>query len=345
MSKQSIAERQAARQRAAAEEAEEAAKEIAANLANVKPPPKTQSQGVMERIEGVGIHEIDLGLLRLPDVYARVPSEYKPGNKKFDDLLNEIRSSGRKNSTPIVVRQRESAEGPYYEVVAGTRRYHVLEHLRKEAEAIEKLKPVGERQRIQVKAVCQVEHKLSDLELDRAHVKENLHREDKSVLSSGRTFSLMLKSGRYESLRQMCTYLGVNAGNVSTAIGLLDDAPPGLWDAVVDPHEIRWSQAKKLLRAFKLAEFQDWCERNANRRELQAADLMAKVSDLLARQKGGEVAKQQTVVEQLRGGKYKFVLPEGVSESRRALGRSVLAKVIASDDDDDFLKQIRSLVG
>lgn len=146
---------------------------------------------------------------------------------EFLELKEQIRLAGR-NVQPIKVRRAGSDDAghPKFEIVFGHRRHRACLDLGLPVAAL-------------------VED-VSDVELFAQMDRENRGRENLSAWEQGMMYKRALELGLFPSQRQLATAIGVQSGNVSTAIQLAS-LPPEVVAAFGSPLELqfRWGAALK----------------------------------------------------------------------------------------------------
>ena len=148
---------------------------------------------------------------------------------EFERLKAEIQVAGR-NVQPIKVRPLEQAGGGVsYEIAFGHRRHRACYELSLPVASI-------------------VEH-LSDAQLFGEMERENRERQDLSPWEQGVMYKRAIDEGLFPSLRGLATSIGVQAGNVSTAIQLAS-LPDEVVAAFPSPLSLQFRWATPLKDAF-----------------------------------------------------------------------------------------------
>lgn len=248
--------------------------------------------------------DIDIRALFVRDGYGRSAGEF--AGPEFEDLKASIAATNG-NLVPIIVRPVPVNGEMKYEIIAGQRRY-------------EACKALGRA------TVLADERDLSDADADVLHDIENAKRTDKRPYSQALTFIQMMASGRYATQAALAEALGRTPGPVSQRISLIEKAPAGMWERVVDPETVKDADGRVLLKAYSQPEFL---------KALKHAGKQIKVAELLRwakAKKDADAGKTvaDRIAEKQRGKDFHLVLPGELPAEVRAKIRE-FARKLASE--------------
>jgi len=179
----------------------------------------------------------------------------------FQSLKQEISSAGR-NVQPIKVRRLPGKP----EDAAGVARYEIVFGHRRHRACLELGIPVAS-----------IVAEMSDAELFMEMDRENRERQNLSPWEQGVMYKRALEDGLFPSLRRLAADLGVQQGNVSTAIQLAS-LPTELVSAFPSPLTLQFRWAKDLMQALST----DRAGTLKRARELSMLDPRPAAKDVLA---------------------------------------------------------------
>jgi len=181
----------------------------------------------------------------------------------FQSLKQEISSAGR-NVQPIKVRR---LPGKAEDLAAGAALYEIVFGHRRHRACLELGIPVAA-----------IVAEMSDAELFMEMDRENRERQNLSPWEQGVMYKRALDDGLFPSLRRLAADLGVQQGNVSTAIQLAS-LPTEIVGAFPSPLTLQYRWAKELMQALAT----DRAETLKRARELSVMEPRPAAKEVLAR--------------------------------------------------------------